>query len=379
MIPRVRVNYTFGQLLSAVFSSEKSFKYRKELKEEIARYFDTNGVLLTSSGRAGIYQVLCALSQKKVVVPAYTCMVVIEAAMLAKKEVLFAPTSRETFNMSSLPKIDADCIVIATHQYGIACDIDAISDACRKAGAVLVEDCAASLGSRVHGKLTGTFGDYAVFSFDSSKLVTVPSKGGFIIAKDPSELPRIEGSVPLLPCSVRYKLKHLCRGMIYLMLKNKWIYRCFHYLTMQRKGQMQLDDHGHLDLNLGEFYTHGFYEWQASIALPQFRALEQIIQKRQRIYKLYDDKISNPLINKPLYSNDNACIRYAIQVKNKKSFYEKCLSLGLDMGFSFNHIASPDDFVEEHNIAAEVLNVPYYYNLSEKETRHVVEVINKIK
>lgn len=373
------MNYTFTQLLSALFRSENSFKCRKELKKVISGYFDVEDVLLTSSGRAGIYQVLSALPQGKVVVPAYTCMVVIEAAMLAKKEVVYAPTSNETFNMSSLPKLDEDCIVIATHQYGIACDIEKIALACRIAGAILLEDCAASLGTRVHGKLTGTFGDYAIFSFDSSKLVTVPSKGGFIIAKNPSSLKEIEASVTLLPCSIGYKLKHLCRGMIYLILKNKWIYRCFHYMTMQRKGQMQLDDHGQLNLELSEFYKHGFYEWQASIALPQFIKLEQIIQKRQIIYKYYEENIANPFVKKPPYSGENACIRYAIQVKDKKSFYEKCLFEGVDMGFSFNHIASPDDFVEEHSIAAGILNVPYYYNLSEKESQRVVDVVNKIK
>lgn len=86
----------------------------------------------------------------------------------------------------------------------------------------MIEDCAASLGTVYNGKLTGLFGNYAFFSFDSTKLVTVPSKGGFIIAADAAELHAIEQHV--MECripGIRFRLKHTVIGMIYLVLRNK--------------------------------------------------------------------------------------------------------------------------------------------------------------
>lgn len=376
LIPRVRVNYSLGDLIEGFLRSERKVDARSELYEIISKCFGTKNVLLTSSGRAGIYMVLRALPQKKVVVPAYTCMVVVEAAMLAGKEIVYASTSKKTFNTRSLPELDSDTIVIATHQYGLPCDIEAIVKQCKESGAVLLEDCAAALGTKINGKYAGTFGDFAIFSFDSSKLVTVPSKGGFILAKDENMLQRIVDATPLLPNTAKYKIKHLVRGLIYWFLKNKWIYRLFHTMTIGKK--MQLADHSEPDLSLGEFYTHGFYEWQAVIALSQFKKLDDIIAKRQKVYAYYDEQIHNSKLLKPQHFKDAACIRYAIQVENKEDEYHKCLSKGVDMGFSFNHVACPDNWKEEHVIAREVLNLPYYYDISDREMARVVTVINEL-
>ncbi len=379
LIPRVRVNYTFGDLIKGMVAGRgKGDKY-EQLRKAICNYFGIEDILLTSSGRASIYMLLRYLPQKKVIVPAYTCKVVIEAATMAGKQIVFAPTSRRTFNMSSLPELDAECIVIATHQYGLPCDIEAIVAECRKAGAVVIEDCAASLGTNIKGKKTGLFGDFAIFSFDSSKLVTVPSKGGFIIAKDANLLKSISDATPLLTCSVKYKFKHLMRGFIYVMLSSSYIYRCFHYLTMGRKHKLQIDDHDGVDTVLSEFYSHGFYEWQAVIALNQIKQIEEIIAKRKALYSCYNDLITNTQIEKPEHINDSACIRYAILVKHKRRFYEKCLRHGVDMGFSFNSVVCPVEFDREHDMATDVLNLPYYYNLSDKEQSHIIETINSIK
>lgn len=379
LIPRVRVNYSFLDLCRGLIAGRGQGVRHKQLRETICKYFDVEDVLLTSSGRASIYMLLKHLPHSKVIVPAYTCKVVIEAALLAGKEVIYAPTSRHTFNITSLPDLDSDCIVIATHQYGIPCDIESICDECRKYGAIVIEDCAASLGTRVNGKLTGLFGHYGIFSFDSSKLITVPSKGGFIIARDCRELKSIEETTPVNKCSNAYKFKHIIRGLIYVLLKSPYLYRVFHYVTMERKGQMQLDNHSDLNLSLGEFYTHGFYEWQAVVALPQFKKIDAIIDKRQHIYSKFNNLINSPIVKKPPYVQDSACIRYAILVRDKESFYRETIKKGVDMGFSFNSIASPNKWIEEHLISHEVLNIPYYYNLSDKEQDYIIKVINSIK
>lgn len=380
LIPRVIVNYTIRDLLRGLVSGRGQGAKCERLRKSISQYFNIEDVLLTSSGRASIYMLLRYLPQSKVVIPAYTCKVVVEAAMMAGKKVIYAPTSRKTFNISSLPELDSDSIVIATHQYGLPCDIENICAECQKRGAVVIEDCAASLGTKTNGKLTGLFGDFAIFSFDSSKLITAPSKGGFIIAKNSKELSQISATTPQPEtCSASYKIKHLLRGLIYVLLKSPFIYRCFHYLTMERKGQMQLEDHSGLNLTLSEFYTHGLYDWQAVIALRQFEKINNIIAKRELIYSRYNKGIVSRMIEKPPFVRDSACIRYSILVKDKKDFYNKCVRGGVDMGFSFNSIVCPQAWAEEHSISEDVLNVPFYYNLKEKEQSRIIKTINSIR
>lgn len=379
LIPRVRVNYNLSDLIIALFAGRGKGKKYEQLHQAICEYFHVEDILLTSSGRSSIYMLLRYLPQSKVIVPAYTCKVVVEAALMAGKTIIYAPTSEITFNISSLPDIDSDSIVIATHQYGLPCDIESICDKCKKEGAVVIEDCAASLGTKINGKLTGLFGDFSIFSFDSSKMINVPSKGGFIIAKDVKLLKDIYLGTPTKQCSLTYKLQHLTRGCIYVALKSKFLYRWFHYITMGKKGKMQLDEHPDIDTTLSQFYTHDFYEWQASIALRQFRQLDSIITRRHQLYKYFSQNIYNPGITKPIYVKDAACIRYAVLVKNKKRFYDECVKRGIDMGFSFNSIACPKVWKKELMIAENVLNLPYYFNLTEREKFYIVHTINSIK
>ena len=376
LIPRVRVNYSFFDLICSLFVSERGQKHRNLLKEIISSIFKTNNILLTSSGRASIYLILRSLPQHKVVVPAYTCAVVVEAIKLAGKEVVYARTSSETFNITELPIIDNDTIVLATHQYGLACDIERIVEECHVNGALVIEDCAAALGTRINGKLAGLFGDYGIFSFDSSKMINVPSKGGFIISQN-HDLNIIKEGVSLKPSSLLYKLRHLCRGFVYCLIKPQWVYRLFHMIMLGEK--QQLESHDSEVIELGEFYTHGLYEWQAYIANKQMRHLDDIIKKRQYIYSYYDKYINNPIIQKPPFQIGAACIRYAILVNDKDSFYHKSLKEGVDYGFSFNHITTPTSFEEEHSIVERVLNVPFYYDLSKSEMQKVVDVINSVK
>lgn len=56
--------------------------------------------------------------------------------------------------------------IITVHQYGIPDPV--VSEL---SGVPLIEDCAASLGATVHGRLVGSFGHASVFSFYGTKLV----------------------------------------------------------------------------------------------------------------------------------------------------------------------------------------------------------------
>lgn len=377
LIPRVRVNYTYTDIVKAFFCSEQKNEYRQKTINILQSYFSNRNVLLTSSGRSGLYLILRSLPQKKVIIPAYTCPVVQEAIVLAGKQILYAPTSDKTFNMCQMPQLDEDSILIATHQYGIPCDIEEMVARCDEMGAILIEDCAASLGTTVNGIPVGMFGHYAFFSFDASKLVNVPSKGGFILAKSQELLEAIQ-TEDLLPSTIKYKFKHLCRGLIYCSVKSPYLYRIFHYLTMGMWHKMHIseDNSNGINAQLSDFYTHGFYEWQAIIAVKQLQNLQHILTKRKKVYKYYHENICNQCIEKPPYNEEASCIRYTIMAKNQKTFYENCLRQGVDMGFSFNHITSPDFFEKEHSIAKQILNIPFYYDISEKEMREVVNVVN---
>ena len=378
LIPRVRVNYSIKDLLFSLFVSEKRDKERTECCEMLSDFFDGEKVLLVPSARDAIYELLIRLPQKKVVIPAYTCIAVNEAVLLAGKEIVYSRTDRETFNSDYLECIESDTVVLATHQYGLPCNIEAIALKCNKTGAILIEDCATSMGTIVDGKKTGTFGDYAVVSFNASKLLNVPPFGGVLISKDKQMIDDIKNNADWKKTNLSYKVKGLVRGLAFVMTKNVYFYRLFHYLTIQSKGKIQKTEHEKPSDKKTDLYTYQFSEWQAVILLRQLKQLDKILAKRRELYEFYDKRIANPLVKKPLVNNDAVCCRYAIQVPNRSFFYRECIKQGVDMDFSHCSLGCPDSFKEEHEIAGRILNLPYYYHLSDKEKIKVVRVVNSI-
>lgn len=381
LIPRVKVNYTLCDIFRAFTYKGRSFKKRNMCIEELCKIFPGHCIKLVPSSRDAIYELLIRLPQKKVVIPAYTCMVVNEAVLLSGKEIVFSKTSKEDFNSSYIECIDNDCIVLATHQYGLPCNIEGITAKCKETGAVLIEDCATSLGTIVNGKMTGTFGDFACISLNASKTLTVPPFGGILIGKDNNILNDIEENSGWKRQNFTFRLKAFVRAFAFVVTKNPFIYKMFHYLTIDRKGKLQRTEHENPAEQKTDYYKFCIEEWQASILLKQLKNIDKIISRRKYIYDYYDNHINNPLVTKPICNDNAVCTRYAILVNDRLSFYKQCIAKGIDMDFSHCSIGCPhnDTYKEEHDMAKKILNLPFYYELSDKEMKKVVEVINSIR
>lgn len=379
LIPRVSVNYNFKDLITALFVSERKCKYKEKCKEMLSLLFGNEVILLVPSARDAIYELLIRLPQKKVVIPAYTCIAVNEAVLLAGKEFTYSKTGKDSYNSDYLECIEPDTIVLATHQYGLPCRIEEIAMKCRKTGAVLIEDCATSMGTMVNEKMTGTFGDYAVVSFNASKLLNVPPFGGALIGKNAEMLKRIEAEAEWKCSNIRFKLKGLIRGLAFVLTKNTYLYKLFHFLTIQSKGKFQKTEHEKPAERKTALYSYKFTEWQASILLKQLKCLNQIFKKRRELYRYYDEHISNPLVKKPIVDEDAICCRYAVLVEKRNDFYHECVKKGIDMDFSHCSLGCPDSYEEEHKMAQQILNIPFNTNLTEREIKNIVNVVNGIK
>jgi len=371
-IPLIRVNYTIGQLVKAAFVSEQSHHYRSQLMKLLGEYFSTQSVLLTSSCRSAIYQIVRSLPQHKVVVPAYTCEVVIEAVRLANKEVVFADVDKSSMNIKNYPELDSDTIVIATHQYGILSEIKALVDECKAKGAVLIEDCAGSLGGRIDGQLTGTFGQYGIFSFSASKTLHSPTKGGFIIAQNPEDLFVIKPLSDLATDHGKFRLKQLAKGVGFCLAKCRWLSSILFRFS---KTNHQIATSPNNDYS----YHHEFYEWQAHVVLNQMVALEKLLNERKALFKKYDESLNNSKITKPMLQNDGVCIRYPILVSNRDEFIEQCKRQNISVGTGYNRLYCPDTYENAHAISKEIVYLPFGNGFSKKEIERVISVINSIQ
>ena len=66
------------------------------------------------------------------------------------------------------------------HNVGFPVKIEALSALCQKHNVILIEDAAEAIGSRVNGKMPGTFGSLGVYSFNGNKIITTGGGGALV-------------------------------------------------------------------------------------------------------------------------------------------------------------------------------------------------------
>lgn len=128
---------------------------------------------------------------------------------------VFIDAEEETWNMDpkalekafeKYPKAKA---VICAHLYGTPAKIDEIRAICDAHQVPLIEDAAESLSSTFRGKMTGTFGDYGIFSFNGNKIITT-SGGGMLVSRDGEAIEKAR----FLSTQARDKARHYQHSQI---------------------------------------------------------------------------------------------------------------------------------------------------------------------
>ena len=73
--------------------------------------------------------------------------------------------------------------IIPVHLYGHPVDMDRLMEIAQRHNLLVIEDCAESHGATCRGRLTGSFGDMACFSFYANKVITT-GEGGMVTTND---------------------------------------------------------------------------------------------------------------------------------------------------------------------------------------------------
>lgn len=386
MIPRTRATFSFDDLGRAVLVSESKDTWRRRFRVGLRDVLGRDDVLLTPSGRAGLYAILVAAARPRVVVPAYTCNAVTEAALLAGLHVDYAEIEEDGFNVDVsrlAPLLGPDAVFVATHQFGIPCAIEESVELAASRGALVVEDAAASLGSRVAGRLTGTFGDAAFYSFDVAKLLSVPLKGGAVTARDPtflSSIARVHAE-STTPMPARVKARMLASSTALLALQEPHAYRAFHQLRFERTGTFTAEAPlGAVER--GTYYRYDLAEWQAFVGTRQLARFDELVTRRRALYARYRERLAFATrfrLPPPDTASEWAPIRFPIRVTGDKiAFYRAAARRGVDFAFSFTFLESPPSFTRSHAVADAVLDLPFYADLTRAEEDHVVETLRAL-
>ena len=184
------------QLFGIKAGRNENYLFLKEVKKS----FNFNKGFLFGSARSSIYAILKSLNYdngSEVLVTGFTCEVVPNAIINAGYLPVYVDINPVNYCMDPaiVEKLitDKTRAIIIQHTFGIPAQINELIKIAQKYNLFVIEDCAVSLGSKYNGKLTGTFGDAAIFSFELSKTIT-SCWGGMLLLntnKDNKEIKKI--------------------------------------------------------------------------------------------------------------------------------------------------------------------------------------------
>jgi dTDP-4-amino-4,6-dideoxygalactose transaminase len=164
------------------------------LEEDFKKYLGAQNALLTYSGTTAFYLILETIkklsNKKTVIIPAFICPLIPLAIKKAGLNIKVCDTNAHNFdfNLSRLKDIctpDNDILaILAVHLGGLPLDFSALNEIARASGALIIEDCAQSLGAKYQDRETGSLGQFSFFSLCRGKGLTI-YEGGLAVTNQP--------------------------------------------------------------------------------------------------------------------------------------------------------------------------------------------------
>lgn len=161
------------------------------LEEDFKNYLGAPSALLTYSGTTAFYLILETLKKlspkKTVIIPAFICPLIPLAIKRSGLNIKVCDTNGFNFDydlhkLKIICKEDTDILaILAVHLGGIPIEMDALREITQTCDALIIEDCAQSLGAQYHGKKPGALGDFSFFSLCRGKGLTI-YEGGIAVA-----------------------------------------------------------------------------------------------------------------------------------------------------------------------------------------------------
>jgi dTDP-4-amino-4,6-dideoxygalactose transaminase len=326
-------------------------------EKEFAAFLSVRHVVGVGNGTEAIAIALRACDigpGDAVITVSHTAVATVAAIELTGASAVLVDVEPETFTMdvncleatirgSASKKLPVKAIV-PVHLYGHPADMPAIVEIARRHGLRVIEDCAQAHGAAIDGKIAGTWGDLAAYSFYPTKNLGALGDGGAVATNDPALAERVS-----------------------LLREYGWRNRISHCAGLNSR----------LD------------EIQAAILRVKLRHLFAENERRRALAQLYNDSLSGGkfLLPKAKPGNKHVFHQYVIrtpQRDNLKSFLEKRdigtaihypVPVHLQPAYQSRLSVPQAGLPQTENAVREILSLPMHPQLSGAEAKQVAEAI----
>lgn len=335
----------------------------KRFEGEMAAYVGVKYTIACASGTDALQLIFMAYDigpGDAVFCPDMTFIASVEPACLLGATPVFCEICEDTYNIQpkSLERQIKRVIeqgklipkaIVAVDYLGNPADYDELQPIADRYNLLMIEDAAQSIGASYHGKKCGSLGNIAATSFFPSKPLGCYGDGGAVFTND------------------------------------EHIWEKISSLHIHGKGKSKYDN-----IRIG--INSRLDTIQAEILLAKLRILDDEIQTRQHLAKIYDREL-NPIVKIPTITLDatSAYAQYVIQLKPEDdcldfrgylmqnhipniSYYPNPLHL-LPVFEGIDTYGENFDFSVRHGRCN--VGIPFSPYLSENEQQYVIEQIKK--
>lgn len=269
---------------------------------------------------------------------------------------------------------DKTALVIATHLYGVPCQVDKIAEIARAHGAALIEDCAHCYGAAIDGKKVGTFGDAGCFSFETSKVIN--TMGGGMVTLNSEELGASVRSAAAdgKQNDLKWLLKRLSTTTFESLVTNPILFNLGVYqaLRLAPRGEEDRFASGYHGDEVSMAGKMGRYtNYQAKLGLRGMKTVRSVVEARKANAERLIDQLGERLhFQKPahdgVYSN---FMLVTVLTDELQAFSKRLLRAGIDTKHLYMRDCSgmfegAGSFPNAARAEKEVLHIPAHPHLS---------------
>lgn len=272
-----------------------------KFEEEFSRFVGTEHAVATASGTAALAFILISLgaSGKRWVTSPMSFIASANCIIHAGARPAFADISMDDYCLDpaaaareARPGTQG---IIPVHIYGQPVDFDSFEEVSEKRGLSIVEDACQAHGAKYKGRMVGSLGAAAAFSFYPSKNMTVLGDGGMVTTNDE-------------------RIARLCS-------------------KLRDSGRVSKYEHDVIG------YTSRMSSVSAAIGRVQLRHLADWNEKRRSIARRYSERLRGigGLVLPPMPDKDHEPVfhQYVVRTKRRDELKERMAADGIETGIHY--------------------------------------------
>lgn len=327
-------------------------KEDKAFESAFAIYCDRKYCIGCGNGLDALMLALKALdigNGDEVIVPSNTFIATALAVTYTGATPVFVEPDIRTYNLDPA-RIEekltcATKAIMPVHLYGQPCDMDPIMEIAKKHGLFVIEDCAQAHGATYKGKVIGSFGDAAGFSFYPGKNLGALGDAGATVTDDEALAAKIRA---LGNYGSDYKYHHIYKG-----------------------NNSRLD------------------ELQAAFLSAKLPLMDKVNKNRQAIAARYLEGIQNKKIILPYVPEyaEPVWHLFAVRTENRDALAQHLADRGIATNKHYPIAMHLQDCYADlklpkgslpiaEELAATELSLPIYYGMTAEETDYVIDAVN---